>query len=257
MIGKATPGGSGSGGGSMGNGGIGGSRHRRRHRPPRRCRPPPPPVPRTAGSAAAVAAIAAAATAAVAAAAIAAATVAAAAAGHEARAQEPIIREVTGVKSAPEQVVVESAGAQFASTQGESAGSRRRASVRLHHQNAVRDRLRARAGRVADIEFRRACSRAAVNDQPIRRRAVVAEKGVELDRSAHACVVHRGQGLVARELRRIPGRRSVDDLAGVVGDRGGVRIAGHRPDGPLRQVHRAGAAESASRSPLARSTPAR
>jgi hypothetical protein len=158
--------------------------------------------------------------------------------GDEAGAQEPVIREVAGVKSAPEQIVGESPAAQFAVREAERARRRNPAIGCLDDQNAVRDSLRAWAGRVADIELRRACSRAAVNDQSVGWRAVPAEIGIEHDSAAHTGIVDGRQRLVAGELRRVANGRREDDRARIGVDQAcDVRTAGHVPDCAALQRH--------------------
>ncbi len=207
MIGNATPGGSGFGGGSMGNGGIGGrggGGGGRRNRRNGR-------LWRNRW-------------------------------GDEARAQEPVVGAARD--AAAEQIVSERPGAQFAIREREGAGRRRRPIDRLDDRNAVRDCLRAWAGRVPDIKSRRACRRAPVNDDPIGWRAVVAEKSVEHDSAAHTGIVDGRQRLVAGELRRVANGRREDDRARIgVGEAGDVRTAGHVPDCAALQRHIGDAAD--------------
>ena len=147
MMGKRTLGCSGFGGGSIGNrnGGIG-----RGTAPPPPTPPPPPPPPNTATTAAtttantATAATAATNTTATATAtattnttATAATNTTATAATADVGAQEPVVREVAGVKPAPEQIVVRCAGPQFASGRVKLLGVGSRAVDRLNQSDAV------------------------------------------------------------------------------------------------------------------------
>jgi hypothetical protein len=68
---------------------------------------------------------------------------------------------------------------------------------RVHDENAVAGRLRSRSGGVVDEQAGRAGGRAAIDDQPVGRRAIATEISVEQDLAARAGIIHRGQGFVA------------------------------------------------------------
>jgi hypothetical protein len=88
----------------------------------------------------------------------------AATATHEVRAQEPIL-PVACAQASPQEVIVESARAQFASGKGERARRGRRPIDRFHHLNAIAGRFRTHTTDIGDVHDCVAGSRAAADDQ--------------------------------------------------------------------------------------------
>ena len=108
----------------------------------------------------------------------------------EGRAEEPIIW-TAAAEASTEKKIVEGAAAHLA---GEREGTGRRCTVvdYLYHRDAIRHRLCAGATRIGDVQDGIAGRAASVDDEPVRRRAVGAEKSVEPDCAVRTHVVARG-----------------------------------------------------------------
>ena len=140
-------------------------------------------------------------------------------------AQIPVVRQRARLVATEQQILV---GACEAAA-GECARRGRAAVHSVDDQDAVAGGECAGAASVPGDHGRRAGGGTAVDHQPVRRRAITSEVGVQADLSPFAYVVVDRQRLVARQERRIThGGQEVYDT-GVVYKSGDVGVPGHVP----------------------------